>query len=98
MCIFLVMYLDTSIATFEILSQTKERENYILSEKAKGNLDITTPEIYHKYPLLSEHDGLHGLSDITTDQNHFVNRAVCDYYGINSIVAIPVDDKQYLKQ
>lgn len=98
MCIFLVMYLDTSIATFEILSQTKERENYILSEKAKGNLDITTQEIYHKYPLLSEHDGLHGLSDITTDPNHFVNKAVCNYYGIDSIVAIPVDDKQYLKQ
>lgn len=98
MCIFLVMYLDTSLATFEILSQTKERENYILSERAKGNMDIMTPEIYHKYPLLSEHDGLHGLSDITTDPNHFVNRAVCDYYGINSIVAITVDDKQYLNQ
>lgn len=97
-CIFLVMYLDTSLATFEILSQTKARESYILSEKAKGNLDITTPEIYHKYPLLSEHDGLHGLSDITTDPNHFVNKALCKFYGINSIVAISVDDKQYLKQ
>lgn len=97
-CIFLVMYLDTSLATFEILSQTKARESYILSEKAKGNLDITTPEIYHKYPLLSEHDGLHGLSDITTDPNHFVNKALCKFYGINSIVALPVDDKQYLKQ
>lgn len=56
-CIFLVMYLDTSLATFEILSKTKARESQILSEKAKGNLNITTPEIYHKYPLLSEHDG-----------------------------------------
>lgn len=97
-CIFLVMYLDTSLSTFEILSQTKARESYILSEKAKGNLDITTPEIYHKYPLLSEHDGLHGLSDITTDPNHFVNKGLCKFYGINSIVAIPVDDKQYLNQ
>lgn len=58
-------------------------------------MDITTPEIYHKYPLIYEHDG---LSNVSTDSNHFVNKAICEYYGINSIVAIPVDDKQYLKQ
>lgn len=95
-CNFIVMYLDTNISTYEIMVQTKQREQYILSEKAKGNLDISTPIISHKYPLLAGHDALHGLSDITTDPNHYANKALCKYYGINSITGIPAKEKQYL--
>jgi hypothetical protein len=97
-CNFIVMYLDTSMSTYEIRVQTKQREQYILSEKAKGNLDISVPIISHKYPLLSEHDELHGLSDITTDNNNNVNKAVSQYYGINSITGIPTKEKQYLSK
>lgn len=96
MCIFCVMYLDTVLATYEINVQTKIREEYILSEKSKGNLDIVTPIISHKYPLLSNHDALYGLDDITTDSDHFTNRAVCKYYGINSVTGIEPKEKQYL--
>jgi hypothetical protein len=95
-CNFIVMYLDTNISTYEIRVQTKQREQYILSEKAKGNLDVSVPIISHKYPLLSGHDALHDLSDITTDPNYFTNIAVCKYYGINSITGIPAKEKQYL--
>ena len=95
-CNFIVMYFDTSMSTYEILTQTKEREQYILSEKAKGNLDISTKIISHKYPLLAEHDALHGLSDITTDTNHYANKAVSKHYGVNSITGIPAKEKQYL--
>lgn len=95
-CIFSVMYLDTVLATYEINVQTKAREEYILSEKSKGNLDIVTPIISHKYPLLSNHDALYGLDDITTDPNHFTNIAVCRYYEINSIIGIEPKEKQYL--
>ena len=95
-CNFIVMYLDTTISTYEILIQTKEREQYILSEKAKGNLDISATIMSHKYPLLAHHDALYGLSDITEDPNHYANKAVCKYYGINSIIGIPAKEKQYL--
>jgi hypothetical protein len=97
-CNFIVMYLDTSMSTYEIRVQTKQREQYILSEKAKGNLDISVPIISHKYPLLSEHDALHGLSDITTDSNNNVNKVVSQYYGINSITGIQTKEKQYLSK
>lgn len=95
-CNFIVMYFDTTISTYEIMVQTNERKQYILSEKAKGNLDISMPIISHKYPLLAGHDALHGLSDITTDPNHYANKAVCKYYGLNSITGIPAREKQYL--
>lgn len=68
-CNFIVMYLDTVMSTYEIRTQTKQREEYILSEKAKGNLDITTPIMSHKYPFLSHHDALYGLTDITEGPN-----------------------------
>ncbi len=96
LCIFSVMYMDTVLATYEIKVQTKTREECILSEKSKGNVDIVTPIISHKYPLLSNHDALYGLDDITTDSNHFTNKAVCKYYGINSITGIEPKEKQYL--
>lgn len=95
-CNFVVMYLDTVMSTYEIMVQTKAREQYILSEKAKGNLDISTPVLSHKYPLLAHHDALYGLSDITEDKNHYANISVCRYYGIRSIVGIPAKEKQYL--
>ncbi|OOM78988.1 hypothetical protein CLPUN_17150 [Clostridium puniceum] len=95
-CNFIVMYLDTTISTYEIMVQTNQRKQYILNEKAKGNLDVSVPIISHKYPLLAGHDAMHGLSDITTDPNHYANKAVCNYYGINSITGIPAKEKQYL--
>lgn len=95
-CNFIVMYLDTVMSTYEIRTQTKQREEYILSEKSKGNLDITTPIISHKYPFLSHHDALYGLTDITEDPNHYANTSICRYYGIRSIVGIPAKEKQYL--
>ncbi|WP_297424208.1 DUF6056 family protein [Clostridium sp.] len=95
-CNFMVMYLDTIMSTYEILTQTKEREQYILSEKAKGNLDISTVIMSHKYPLLAHHDALYGLDDITPDPNHFSNKAVAQYYGLKSIIGIPAKEKQYL--
>jgi hypothetical protein len=95
-CDFFVMYLDTLMSTYEIRVQTKQREEYILSEKAKGNLDIKAPTMSHKYPLLSHHDALNGLTDITPDPNHYANKSVCRHYGINSIIGIPAKEKQYL--
>lgn len=86
-CNFIVMYLDTVMSTYEILVQTRQREQYILAEKAKGNLDISTPIISHKYPLLAHHDALYGLSDITQDKKHYANVFLSRYYGIKSIAS-----------
>lgn len=95
-CTFLVMYLDTTMSTYEIKIQIKQREDYILSEKAKGNLDIIAPELSHKYPFLSHHDAFYDLTDITQDPNHYANKSVCHHYGLRSIIGTPAKEKQYL--
>ncbi|WP_077867939.1 DUF3329 domain-containing protein, partial [Clostridium beijerinckii] len=95
-CNFWVMYLDAIMSTYEVLNQTKAREQYILSEKLKGKLDISTVVISHKYPLLAHHDASYGLDDITPDPNYFSNKALCKYYGLNSIIGVPAKEKQYL--
>ncbi len=80
-----VSMLDTMISSYEITVQTKEREHYILEQKAQGNMDIITPVITHKYPLRSHHDALTGLSDIQTDPSFWINQVLADYYGVHSI-------------
>lgn len=85
MVILSVSMADTMISSFEILTQTKEREAYILTQKELGNLDIYTPVISHQYPLRAKHDALTGLSDITSDPEYWINQAVADYYDVNSI-------------
>lgn len=86
--LFVIMFvsmMDTMISSYEITVQTKEREHYILEQKAQGNMDIITPVITHKYPLRSHHDALTGLSDIQEDSSFWVNQVLADYYGVHSI-------------
>lgn len=85
MVMLFVSMADTMINSYEISVQTREREQYILEQKALGNLDIHTPVISHQYPFRARHDALAGLSDITTDPEFWINRAVADYYGVDSI-------------
>ncbi len=80
-----VSMMDTMISSYEIAVQTKEREQYILEQKAQGNLDIITPVITHQYPLRSHHDALTGLSDIQTDPSFWINQVLADHYGVRSI-------------
>lgn len=83
--IIFVSMMDTMIYSYEITVQTREREHYILEQKAQGNMEIITPVITHKYPLRSHHDALTGLSDIQTDPSYWINQALADYYGVHSI-------------
>ncbi|MCH5265065.1 MAG: hypothetical protein J1F02_04145 [Lachnospiraceae bacterium] len=83
--IMLVSMADTMIYSYEITVQTQEREAYILEQRAQGNRDIAVPIITHKYPLRSHHDALTGLSDIQEDSSYWINTALADYYGVDTI-------------
>jgi len=85
MAFLLVSMADTCISSYEISVQTKAREAYILEQKQQGCLKIHTPVITHRYPLRARHDALTGLSDITSDPDFWINRAVANYYGVASI-------------
>lgn len=88
LALMLVSMVDTMYASYEISVQTKEREAYILEQKAMGNRDIAVPVITHKYPLRSHHDVLTGLSDVTGDADFWINRAVADYFGVDTVVGV----------
>lgn len=38
---------------------------------------------------LSSHNGMYGLKDVQLDPNHWVNRALADYFGVPNIVLLP---------
>lgn len=80
-----VMWTDTVIVSSEIMEQTKTRNLIIMSEIDKGNKNIAVPIITHKYPFLSHHDALYGLSDISGDPQYWINIAMAKYYGVESI-------------
>lgn len=46
---------------------------------------IQVPEIVP----LSSHNGMYGLKDVQMDPNHWVNRALADYFGVPNIVLKP---------
>ncbi len=88
MVLLLISMADTMYASYEISVQTKERESYIMEQKALGNMDIEVPVITHKYSLRAHHDALTGLSDVTGDAGFWINEAVADYFAVNSIVGV----------
>lgn len=82
---------DTMYTSYEISVQTKEREAYIMEQKALGNMDLEIPVITHKYPLRAHHDVLTGLSDVTGDAEFWINQAVADYFGVDTVVGVRED-------
>jgi hypothetical protein len=47
-----------------------------------------TIEVSNIVPITS-HNGMYGLRDVQMDSNHWVNRALADYYGVPNIVLKP---------
>jgi len=54
-------------------------------EEHRGEEVIALPAIM----VLDSHNGMYGLKDIQADPNHWVNRALADYFGVPNIVLKP---------
>ncbi|KAF5089487.1 hypothetical protein DSECCO2_27290 [anaerobic digester metagenome] len=54
-------------------------------EEHQNEALIQVPEIVP----LSSHNGMYGLKDVQLDPNHWVNRALADYFGVPNIVRQP---------
>jgi hypothetical protein len=63
----------------------KNREEYILSQKAKGIMDI-----FVEGPVCAKnkHTALYEIGDIYADNSHWINKGFSCYYGVNSITAV----------
>lgn len=54
-------------------------------QEQKNEALIQVPEIVP----LSSHNGMYGLKDVQMDPNHWVNRALADYFGVPNIILKP---------
>jgi hypothetical protein len=68
----------------------KNRTEYILEQKAQGNLDIV---VKAPIPVHDKHVALYGIADIDINKKEgWLNRSIARYFGVNSIDGIENDD------
>lgn len=79
------LFVYSYIGAYSDISRTNklllEREEYILEQKAQGNMDVYVDQIFSgsKYNAC--------LNDVQQDTHYWINEAVSNYYGINNITA-----------
>jgi hypothetical protein len=59
------------------------RNAYIIRHASRGEEDIIVPGL----------SGVYGIKELDDNQNHWVNNCAAQYYGVNSIRAVPVPDE-----
>jgi hypothetical protein len=68
----------------------KSRTEYILGQKAQGNLDIT---IKAPIPVHDKHVALYGIADVDINKSDgWLNRSIAQYFGVRSIDGVENDD------
>ena len=82
-------YLDNVVNTARIYRDYTNREQYILEQKAAGNLDITVPLLHEGFesPYSFGYD-----SDLGEGDEYWVNKMACSYYGVNSLYGVPMEE------
>lgn len=69
------------IPTYRARAENWDKRDVIIRElKAQGETDLT----------IIQFDGVHGTKELDTFETHWVNRCAAQYYGVNSIRAIPI--------
>lgn len=61
-------------------ADNKERIEYVLREREKGNLNLFFPKIIP----MSKFNALWGLEDLSKDENYWINDVFAKYYGLSS--------------
>lgn len=83
------VYIEEGANLARILREVNEREAYILEQTSQGNYDLTLPmlrpQFETKYTFMYE-------SDISDDEEFWINKVFCMHYGLNSITAISRDE------
>ena len=79
--IYLPQYINTGKEILELNRVWRYRNEYIESEKEKGNLDIEVAP----YTSLNSHNPVYGLSDIAPNEDDWPNPDIAKYFQIDSI-------------
>ncbi|MDR2599847.1 MAG: DUF6056 family protein [Oscillospiraceae bacterium] len=88
-----IMFITSFIDGADSIISTKiiwnNRNRYILEQKAQGNLHLMVDELpWGK----SEIDTRYSMYDMSDDPNKWINMVIAQYYGLESIIAIPRSD------
>jgi hypothetical protein len=68
----------------------KSRAEYILEQKARGNLDIV---VKAPIPVHDRHVALYGIADVDIGKKDgWLNVSIARYFGVNSIDGVENDD------
>lgn len=83
------VYVEEGANLARILREVKEREAYIVEQVNQGNYDLTLPmlrpQFETKYSFMYD-------SDISDEEEFWINEVYCICYGLNSVTAVSRDE------
>lgn len=82
-------YVEEGANLARILREVNEREEYITEQVNQGNFDLTLPMLRPQFE--SKYSFMHA-SDISDEDDNWMNEVYCIHYGLNSLNAIPRED------
>lgn len=87
--IFSFTYIEEGANLVRILREVNEREEYILEQTAAGNYELRLPMLRPQFE--SEYSFMYE-SDISQDEEFWINDVFCIKYGLTGIEAVPRED------
>lgn len=70
--------------------QYKQREAYVMNQKAQGNLNPVVPEIYSEF--YTSYNPMYGLGDLTQYPNLWVNKFYAEVHSIETVQSTPLEN------
>ena len=82
-------YVDNVVNVARIYRDYSNREEYILEQKAAGNLNITVPLLHEGF---ESKYSFGYTSDFGDGDEYWINIMACSYYGVDSLYAVPMEE------
>lgn len=91
---FFFRYVDCGANLARVYRDEEERESYIEEQRSQGVTDVTVAQLH---PDFDNHYTIIYEADLTDDPAYWVNVMYAEYFGVDSVKAIPYEEwkKQY---
>ena len=82
-------YVDNVVNVARIYRDYSNREEYILEQKAAGNLNITVPLLHEGF---ESRYSFGYTSDLGEGDEYWINQLACTYYEVDSLYGVPMEE------
>ena len=82
-------YVENVVNVARIYRDYTDREEYILAQKAAGNLNVTVPLLHEGF---ESKYSFGYTSDFGEEDEYWINIMACSYYGVDSLYAVPMEE------